>query len=574
MGIPTFIELNKLARKSGDGGIRIAVAGDCATQHIATAIRGYCAFSGMPSTVFDADYNQILAQVMDPESELYRFGPDYLVLIMCTEKLWEAFCAATDKSGFAESKIREIGSYWQMFLSRAPSAKIVQWNFPSADDRVFGNYGAKTKNSFIYQTRLINLRLSEMASENGRVFISDMDSLQSRIGRERFFNDKMYYIAKMPVNTDALPLAAKETADVIAAVRGKIKKVAVLDLDNTLWGGVIGDDGLSGIEIGELGIGHAFAELQAWLKELKKRGVLLAVCSKNNEDTAKSPFTDHPEMVLRLDDFSVFVANWNDKATNIRYIRDVLNLGMDSFVFIDDNPFERDLVRSLIPEITVADLPEDPAEYLSYLKAQNYFETASWSEADADRTKQYQEEVGRTEQQMKFESFDDYLMSLDMTAEAKPFDAFHFPRIAQLTQRSNQFNLRTVRYTEDEIARAAADEDKLTLYFTLRDKFGDYGLISVVIMEKKDDSTLFIDTWLMSCRVLKRGMEEFIVNKIVDTAAEAGFGTVIGEYLETPKNAMVKDIYEKLGFTPCGAGRFECDVRNFNHNKSFIKEAE
>ncbi|MBR6290649.1 MAG: HAD family hydrolase, partial [Clostridia bacterium] len=372
------------------------------------------------------------------------------------------------------------------------------------------------------------------------------------------------------ISLDVLPAVAKEIFDVILATRGKIKKCVVLDLDNTLWGGVIGDDGLSGIQIGDLGLGHAFSDFQSWLKELKKRGVLLAVCYKNNEETAREPFEKHPDFVLRMEDFSIFVENWEDKATNIRYIRDVLNLGMDSFVFIDDNPFERDLVRSMIPEITVPDLPDDPSQYLSYLRSLNLFETASFSEADAVRTEQYREEVGRAKAQTQFESFDDYLKSLEMKASFAPFDDFHIPRIAQLTQRSNQFNLRTVRYTENQVAAAASDGGRLTLYFTLRDKFGDYGLISVVIMDKTDEDTLFIDTWLMSCRVLKRGMEEFIVNKIVEVARENGFSRVIGEYLPTPKNAMVKDIYSRLGFSDEGGGRFVCDVGSFVPNKTYI----
>ena len=569
--MPTFTELSKMARRSPDESqFKVAVAGDCATQHIAAAIKGYGAFALTPCEVFDADYDQIRAQITDPSSELYTFAPDYLVVINSTEKLWEGYCADGDRDTFAERKAEEISSLWDVFSANSPSSKLIQFNFPEIDDRVFGNYSGKVPSSFIFQTRKLNLLIGERASRAKSVFILDAASIQNRVGRENFASDKLYYIAKMPISLDVLPAVAKEIFDVILATRGKIKKCVVLDLDNTLWGGVIGDDGLSGIQIGDLGLGHAFSDFQSWLKELKKRGVLLAVCSKNNEETAREPFEKHPDFVLRMEDFSIFVANWEDKATNIRYIRDVLNLGMDSFVFIDDNPFERDLVRSMIPEITVPDLPDDPSQYLSYLRSLNLFETASFSEADAVRTEQYREEVGRAKAQTQFESFDDYLKSLEMKASFAPFDDFHIPRIAQLTQRSNQFNLRTVRYTENQVAAAASDGGRLTLYFTLRDKFGDYGLISVVIMDKTDEETLFIDTWLMSCRVLKRGMEEFIVNKIVEVARENGFSRVIGEYLPTPKNAMVRDIYSRLGFSDEGGGRFVCDVGSFVPNKTYI----
>jgi len=279
----------------------------------------------------------------------------------------------------------------------------------------------------------------------------------------------------------------------------------------------------------------------------------------------------HVKNVLRLDDISMFVANWEDKASNIMNIQQTINIGMDSIVFIDDNPFERNLVKGMIPDITVPELPEDPALYLSYLKDLNLFETVSYSENDKDRTKQYQAEVGRTTMQSTFENFEDYLKSLEMEATAHPFDEFEIPRISQLTQRSNQFNLRTIRYTEAEIEQIANDDKYLTLSFSLKDKFGDYGLISVVIMEKQDENTLFLNTWLMSCRVLKRGMEEFIINSIIETAKANGFSKVIGEYIKTPKNAMVEKIYSKLGFEDLGEGKFEANVNEFVFNKTNIK---
>ncbi len=572
--LPGFAKLNQLARTPVEGGLRLAVAGDCATQHIAAALRGYGVYTDLPLQVFDADYDQVRAQLTDPASELYAFAPEYLLLVFSVERLWADYCASSRREGFAEEKLAEFAQYWDAFRANCPAAKLLHCNYPELDDRIFGNYAGKVRSSFLYQLRLLNLRLCDMAAEHPGVFLIDLCALQSRVGREQFFNSKIYYVGKLPIHTNCLPLVAREVLGVIRAIRGQIKKVVVLDLDNTLWGGVIGDDGLAGIQIGELGLGHAFTAFQTWLKELKKRGVLLAVCSKNTESTAREPFEKHPDMVLRMEDFSIFVANWEDKAGNIRMIRDTLNLGMDSFVFLDDNPFERELVRSLVPDITVPELPEDPAQYVEYLQKLNLFETASFSEADAMRTAQYQQEVGRVQAQRQAGSFEDYLKSLDMVAAARPFDPFHYPRIAQLTQRSNQFNLRTVRYTEDEIRAAAEDPGKLTLYFTLRDKFGDYGLISVIICDKQDGQTLFVDTWLMSCRVLKRGMEEFIINTLVKTAAAQGFRTIRAEYLPTAKNAMVKDIYETLGFTALGGGQFICDTRTFRENNTCIKTEE
>ncbi len=574
MTMPAFVALKKNLKKdmSQLTPVRAAILGDCATQHIDTALRGYGFEAGLRYEVFDADYNQIDAQTMDPGSELYQHQPAWVILANCTDKLYEAYCAYPlgERSRFAEAMRDRLVVVWQRIWANC-NARLLQFNFPAWDDRVFGDFGAKTPESFSYQLRKLNYLLAESCAEYKNVFIVDIDGLQSRLGEAQVRDPKMYCIAKMPFRTDFLAYIAKQITDTVLAASGSFKKCIVLDLDNTLWGGVIGDDGLDGIQIGELGLGHAFSAFQSWLKEMKNRGIILCVCSKNNEPAAKEPFEKHPEMVLKLEDISVFVANWEDKAGNIRHIQSVLNIGMDSLVFLDDNPFERSVVRSLIPNITVPELPENPEEYVDYLRSLNLFETASYSEEDKVRTQQYRAEAQRVSLQSQCADYDAYLEGLEMIAEAKPFDSFHFPRIAQLTQRSNQFNLRTVRYTEQEIAAIAGDDRYLTLYFTLKDKFGDHGLISAVIMEKQADR-LFVNTWLMSCRVLKRGMEEFIVNKMVSAAREAGYEIVEGEYLKTAKNAMVSRIYEKLGFTAHSDTQFIANTSTFVPNKTHIKE--
>lgn len=571
----TFQQLKKLSKTDASAlpQYSLAVLGDCATQHLATALRGYGVSVGIRLNVFDADYDQIDAQVMAPDSELYRFAPQGVLLQMCTEKLQEAFydCPPEARASFAEDTYARIRQIWSRIGSRIP-ATVLQCNFPLIDDGVFGQFGNKTEQSFLFQQRKLNYLLMQGCQEAKNTFLIDLDALQTALGRSTFADPKLYYVAKMPISLAALPAAAKLVVDVVRSLQGAVKKCLVLDLDNTLWGGVIGDDGLSGIQIGELGTGHAFSDFQKWLKELKNRGILLTVCSKNNEDTAKEPFEKHPEMVLRLEDFSMFVANWEDKARNIRTIQQALNIGMDSMVFLDDNPFERELVRTMIPEITVPELPEDPALYLQYLRGLDLFETASYSREDAGRTEQYREKAQRAAFEAAFQSYDDYLEALQMRASAAAFDPFHYPRIAQLTQRSNQFNLRTVRYTEAEIEALAQDDSRIGLYFTLKDKFGDHGLISVVVLEKQPEDTLFISEWLMSCRVLKRGMEEFIVDKILSVAARQGFRRVVGEYIPTPKNAMVKDLYEQLGFSRLENGRFQAEVSGFPYHKTFITE--
>jgi len=574
MNRKTFLQLKKNLKKESSEltPYKLAILGDLATQNLSVAIKGFAFEEGYNFDIYDADYEQINTQVMDENSQTYAFRPQSILIYMCSEKLSETFWKTSleDRETFAEVMYGKICDYWSL-INRHTNTNILQFNFVNNGDGIFGNYALKIKSSFGFQLQKLNYLLSSGSQNFKNVYLIDLNSVQSAMGRNLFYDDKLYYLAKMTVTNEALPMVAKSVVDVVKALNGEVKKCVILDLDNTLWGGVIGDDGLAGIQIGELGLGGAYSDFQIWLRELKNRGIILAVCSKNNEETAKEPFIKHPEMILKLDDFSIFVANWEDKATNIKHIQQTLNIGMDSIVFFDDNPFERNLVKSLLPHVTVPKLPEDPAFYLNYIKSLNLFEVASFSEEDTTRTGQYQAEANRVTLKQQFTSVDDYLKSLEMVATVLPFDQFYYPRIAQLTQRSNQFNLRTIRYTESEIEAIAGDAHYLTLYFCLKDKFGDHGLISVVIMEKKFDE-LFISEWLMSCRVLKRGMEEFIINKILEVARANHFQKIVGEYIETSKNAMVEHIYEKMGFAEIGNRKFAVDVNQFARLKTYVHE--
>lgn len=571
----TFTQLKKNSKKTLEGRVRykLAVLGDCATQHLTTAIKGYAYEEGYGLEIFEADYNQIDIQVMDDQSQLYLFQPQSILIYMCIQKLYEDFCAmpSSQRTSFAEIMGEKIVNYWNS-INQATKVHILQFTFTYDNDNVFGNYALKTESSFSYQLIKLNHMLIEQALAFRNLFWIDLDMIQQKVGQSRFYDQRMYNIAKMPFTLEALPEVAKGVLDVVQALHGRLHKCVILDLDNTLWGGIIGDDGIENIQIGELGQGRAFTDFQRWLKELKNRGILLAVCSKNQEYIAKEPFISHPEMTLHLDDFVIFVANWQDKATNVQYIRDKLNIGIDSMVFVDDNPFERNLVRTAFPELTVPDLPEDPAQYVGYLKSLNLFETASFSDEDVGRTQQYRAEAKRETLKDTARSFQDYLKELEMTAWVKPFEKMYYSRIAQLTQRSNQFNLRTIRYTESEIEEIARNDDFLTLYFCLKDKFGDHGLIGVMILEKKSKEELFIQEWLMSCRVMKRGMEEFIINKVIEIAGEEGYQKVIGEYIPTRKNEMVKNLYSDFGFKCVGERTYEMSVKDYKLQKTYIEE--
>jgi FkbH-like protein len=434
---------------------------------------------------------------------------------------------------------------------------------------VFGNFASKTPSSFLFQLRKLNYELMLLAAKHPGLHLCDISTIQNQVGKATFFQTSVYINTEMVLSVDVLPQVASKTLDLIGALHGKGRKCVILDLDNTLWGGVIGDDGMENIQLGSLGIGKAFSEFQYWLRKLKNRGIILAVCSKNTEAVAKEPFEEHPDMVLELEDIAVFVANWGNKVDNIMQIQSVLNIGFDSMVFIDDNPFERNLVRENIPEICVPEMPEDPADYLEYLYTLNLFETASFSEEDERRTELYKIESQRKAVQQKFTNEDDFLKSLHMLSQVEVFNKFNAPRVAQLSHRSNQFNLRTHRYSEADINGMISSENHYTFAFSLEDKFGDNGLICVIILQIEDTRTLFIDTWFMSCRVLNRGMEHFVLNEITNFAREKEFAFVKGEYIPTLKNAMVKDHYLNLGFKRSG-DFWILNTTDYQNKKCFI----
>ncbi len=568
----TFQHLKRNIKKDASKlpALKISLLGDTATQFLGVAVCGMGYERGYQVNFYEAEYNQIEQQVLDPTSDLQAHNADYTLLFQSTHKLLEHYSllASEAQASLAANRL----DFLRTVCSRI-AGRIIVFNYPEIEDGIFGSYANKVSSSFTYQVRKLNFELMNLAQEFPNLFVCDLAAIQNKVGRNMLFDPVVYTHTEMVLSIDSLPLIASRVWDIIGAAQGKFKKCLILDLDNTLWGGVVGDDGWENIQIGHgLGIGKVFTEFQEWVLKLKNRGIIIAICSKNDEDKAKEPFEKNPEMVLHLDDIAVFVANWENKADNIRHIQQILNIGFDSMCFLDDNPFERNLVRENIIGITVPDLPEDPALYLEYLYEQNLFETISYSGEDTARTKQYQVEAQRVQQQQLFTNEADFLASLNMISEVQGFDKFNTPRVAQLSQRSNQFNLRTVRYTEAEIVAIAAGADYVPFAFTLADKFGDNGLISVIILHKDDTRTLFVDTWFMSCRVLKRGMENFVLNTIVDYAQANGFTRIVGEYIPTAKNQMVAEHYTKLGFDPIEGlkNRYSLEVNDYTHKENFI----
>lgn len=531
--------------------LRLAVLSDAAVQQLVPLLKVLLAQRGIRAEIYLAEYDAIELEVFNPQSELYAFQPDAIVLLNALNALrLKYYQQSGDRAAFLQARAQQLATLWDTIRERS-TATIIQSTYVLPYERQFGNFDHKVGEAFYPLVARLNAAIVDAARERPHVLINDVEALASYVGRRHWSDEKFWTLAKAFCALEHLPLVAQNVVDVLCANAGQVVKCVVLDLDNTLWGGVIGDDGVEGIAIGAFGDGEPFFRLQHFLLELKRRGIVLAVCSKNEHATALSPFQTHPEMVLREEDFAVFIANWEPKPDNIRQIRAALNIGLDAIVFLDDNPFERQLVRETLPEVIVPELPEDPAEYVRAIAELNLFEVTSFSDEDRRRADLYRQNASRQAMQASFTDLGEYLRSLDMRVTMRRFDAFALPRAAQLIQRSNQFNLTTRRYTLAECtAMAEASEDEvIPLSVSLTDKLGDNGLISVVILRPRGP-VLEIDSWLMSCRVLGRGVEQYAMNAVVALARRRGCEAVVGTYIPTAKNGMVRDFYRQFGFEP------------------------
>jgi FkbH-like protein len=408
-----------------------------------------------------------------------------------------------------------------------------------------GHLGARLPGSRYGMTQALNARLGELAGT--RVSILDCERLSALVGKQRWFDDRYWYLAKQAVALSALPLLARHTAALLAAELGLARKCLVLDLDGILWGGVIGEDGLAGIRLGSGPEGEAFVALQDYILKLKAKGVILAVCSKNNPADAREPFEKHPDMRIRLDDLATFEASWHPKPQGLRKIAEALNIGLDALVFLDDNPAEREAVRQLLPEVEVIPLPDDPAGYVRALSKCLLFETGSFTPEDAQRTEQYRARADISRLQASAGSLEDFYRSLEMQGTIAPFDDFHLPRIVQLIGKTNQFNLTTRRHGMERVRSFMNDPDWVHFFVKLRDRFTDHGLIGLLIAQRRD-SLLDIDTWLMSCRVIGRTVEAEMLAHLCLVAGRLGCRRLRGTYIATAKNAMVEDVYGRFGF--------------------------
>lgn len=553
---------------------RIAILGGSTTADIKNLLEIFLLNVGIKAEFYESEYNKFYEDAVFSNPALDEFKPTIIIIFTSVVNLLNRPEAFDDEKSAQEKLQREYERYkliWKNLAEKFPESTIIQNNMDIPYENSLGNLAAVLPQGLNRFLDNLNEKFAQYAANHSNFYIHDLHGLSAQIGLNNWHNRAQYYAYKFAMNYDVIPDVSRSLANIIQAILGKSKKCLVLDLDNTLWGGVIGDDGINGIIIGhETPQAEAFTAFQEYVKRLKERGIILAVCSKNDEDIAKSGF-NHPDSVLKFEDFAAFKANWQPKNINIQEIAREINIGIESLVFIDDNPAERQLVRENLTEVAVPEV--DPANIYSYISAiekSGYFEPVTISQDDLQRNKTYQENKQRRNLEEAAVSYDDFLKSLEMTAEIAPFKEIYFERIAQLTNKTNQFNLTTKRFTLAEISQIAANENYLTLYGRLKDKFGDNGLVSVVIGELCA-AELHIRLWLMSCRVLKRGMENAMLNALVDRAKISGCKKIVGYYFPTKKNNMVADLYKNFGFQKISDTVWSLNISDFVKQENFIK---
>lgn len=528
--------------------LKVALLGGATTDMIEGPLALSIETLGLTCDLISSEYNTFVGEMLDPDSNTAGFRPNIAVLVTTASNL-PSWPKAGDDVNRVNGLVNEVCDHWLTLCRRLhenSGSEIIINNFHSLASRPLGNLSAKTPWDLTQFLKRLNLALGERAP--AYVHINDVEYLSTYYGLNRWFDTRYWYHAKQPVSFDCIIPYVRNTARIIGALYGKSAKCIALDLDNTIWGGVVGDDGVDGIAIGEgSALGEAYKAFQEYLLQLKQRGILLAVCSKNDESNAKAPFNQIPEMVLKREDIVSFKANWGPKPDNLRAIAEELNIGLDAIVFVDDNPAEREHVRQRLPEVRVVEMPDDPADYVAALDQSGLFEVTSISSEDQLRTQQYQANENRVKLRESVEDYRKYLESLQQRAEIGPFQEKDLERITQLINKSNQYNLTTLRMNRSEVENLMKCEDVLTISVRLKDRFGDNGLISVFIGRSNGES-LHIDEWLMSCRVLKRGVENLVCNYAADTAKKRGARTLNGVYIPTQKNSLVQDHYRSLGY--------------------------
>ncbi len=565
--------------------VRLAVLSTNTIDHLLPAIRVAGLRCRLRIDVFSGSFGQYRQELRDPASPLVQFRPDLILLSLNARQAAPGVSISATAQEVEEvlaRAIEELRELWRHARSTF-NAAVIQQSYLDVSEPLFGSYDRLVPAA---PSRLI-ARLNDLlahAAAQENVMLLDLAQASARDGIAAWFDIGRWLQGKMEIAPQAAPAYGDLVARVVAAQRGLSKKCLVFDLDNTLWGGVIGDDGIEGIALGEgSAVGEAYLALQRYALQMKERGVILAVCSKNDTAVAETAFRDHPEMLLRRTDVAAFVANWGDKAANLKTIADRLNIGLDSLVFVDDNPVERARVRASLPMVAVPELPEDPAQYVHCLANAGYFESVSFTPDDRQRAGQYAANAEREALLGTSESMDDFLRGLGMSVVFGPVRPVDLARATQLINKTNQFNPTTRRCTAEELAAIAAAPEAVTLQFRLVDRFGDNGLISVLILrpDPAQSGVMEIDTWVMSCRVFGRELEFEAMNIAVEAARRRGVRAFRAKYVSSSKNGVIRDLYPSLGFAPAdpeaavgGAIQWQLDLSTYIGRKTHIERAE
>jgi FkbH-like protein len=561
--------------------IRLALIGSCTLTHLKGAIRVSGIRRNLWIEIYECAYGQCVQELADSASGLQKFNPDFVLIAFDGYHIVSGITASQTPEEADDAQVEtkaRIAGIWKQARGSLGCSVIHQTVLP-VHLPLLGQNEHRLAGSPARFVAQLNHDLRAMADSES-VDLLAVDAFVAQDGLERWHDRSLWHRSKQEIAPSAAPLYAEGIVRIISAKKGWSAKCLVLDLDNTLWGGVLGDDGLEGIVIGQGSpLGEAYVAFQQYVRELSRRGVIIAICSKNDEALALEPFEHHPEMVLRRGDIAAFAANWSDKPHNIRALAQQLNIGLDSLVFVDDNPFERELVRRELPMVRVPEISDEPASYARTIADAGYFEAVTVTTEDRARSQQYQGNKDREAARGSATDLPSYLRSLEMRLIWRPFDRVGLQRILQLINKSNQFNLTTRRYNEKEVLAVMNDSAAIGLQFRLQDRFGDNGIIAIVIGRLQNEAEFYIDTWLMSCRVLGRQVERAMLNLIVKEAVRLGAARIVGQYIPSEKNKMVRRHYPDLGFVErtvdeVGHSLSTLDVASFNPAETFMHVTE
>lgn len=526
---------------------KIAIMSGSTIGEIKNILELFLLANGIQPTFYEGEYALFYENLVFDNGSLAAFAPD-IIYIHTSQHNLKHWPQPGDSTQDVADKLK---AELQRFSGAAKAAlgfgcPVILNNFDLPVYRAMGNKEGSADYGRVRFVRRLNEQLAALADETPNLYLNDLAYLQTTYGMDKFSDQTAWYAYKYACGTDCIPYLCQSVANIIKSLLGRNKKALALDLDNTLWGGIIGDDGPEGIVLGsETSTGMAYAEFQSYLKQLSGLGVLLNVCSKNEQANAQAGFS-RSDSVLSKEDFICFKANWDPKHLNLAAMAKEINILPDSFVFVDDNPAEREIVRRELPSVTVPELTA-PEEYIKAIDRAGYFEVTNLSADDRKRGQMYKQNAQRAALEQSFGNYDDYLKSLDMTGEFGFFDTAHAERITQLINKTNQFNLTTRRYTAAQVEALIGSEDYITVYGRLIDKFGDNGIVTSIIGHVQG-TVLDIELWIMSCRTFKRKLEYAMFDRLVEAAAAKGVTKIIGHYYPTAKNLLVKDFYATIGF--------------------------